>query len=198
MKISGGSARGRKIGLKKSFLKKDEGDELRPTSAKVREALFDIIRKELPGSLFLDLYAGTGGVGIEALSRGAAKVVMVEANKLRVRMILHLLREFGLADRGRLLNQKAYDFAEREGDRRQQYDIIFLDPPYQSEEVTKMLSLIGRGEIIRQGGLVIAEHFFKTRLPESEGVLKFVKAYEYGDTVLTVYKSVSGLRGGSE
>ncbi|MCL4477262.1 MAG: 16S rRNA (guanine(966)-N(2))-methyltransferase RsmD [Nitrospirae bacterium] len=189
MRISGGSAKGRKIGFKKAFLKKDEGDVLRPTSAKVREALFDIIRKELPGSVFLDLYAGTGGVGIEALSRGAAKAVMVEANKLRVRMIHHLLSEFNFSDRARVANLKAFDFAGKEGEKGQRYDIIFLDPPYGSEELTKMLPLIGEGKIIREGGLVIAEHFFKTKLPESVGKLKFVKGYKYGDTVLTLYKS---------
>src|SRR3990170_603 len=89
MRISGGIAKGRRIGFKKAFSKKDEGDELRPTSSKVREALFDIIRNKLPGASFLDLYAGTGGIGIEALSRGAAKVVFVESNTLRIRMIHH-------------------------------------------------------------------------------------------------------------
>jgi len=189
MRISGGSAKGRRIGFRKAFRKKEEGDDLRPTSAKVREALFDIIRNELPGSLFLDLYAGTGGVGIEALSRRAAKAVMVEANKLRVRMIHQLLSEFNFTERARVVNLRAYDFAEREGEKGRQYDIIFLDPPYCSEELTKILPLIGHGKIIREGGLVIAEHFFKTKLPEAAGKLKFVKDYKYGDTVLTVYKS---------
>ena len=189
MRISGGSARGRKIGFRKAFWKRDEGDELRPTSAKVREALFDILRKELPGSVFLDLYAGTGGVGIEALSRGAARAVMVESNKLRVRMIHHLLSEFDFSRSARVVNLRAYDFMEREGEREERYDIVFLDPPYGSEELTKILPLIGKGKIIREGGLVIAEHFSKTKLPGSVGGLKFVKGYKYGDTVLTVYRS---------
>ena len=189
MRISGGNAKGRKIGFRKAFLKKNESDELRPTSAKVREALFDIIRKELPGSVFLDLYAGTGGVGIEALSRGAAKVVMVETNTLRVRLIQHLLSEFDFSGRARVVNLRACDFMEREGEKGQRYDIIFLDPPYGSEELTKVLSLIGEGKSIREGGLVVAEHFSKTKLPESVGRLACVKGYKYGDTVLTLYKS---------
>jgi len=188
VRISGGSAKGRKIGLKKAFLKKGEGDELRPTSAKVREALFDIIRKELPGSVFLDLYAGTGGVGIEALSRGAAKVVMVETNTLRVRLIERLLSEFGFSGRARVVNVRACDFLDREGEKGQRYDIVFLDPPYGSADLTKILSLIGEGKIIREGGLVIAEHFSKTKLPEAAGRLAYVKDYKYGDTALTLYK----------
>lgn len=188
MRIAGGSAKGRRIGFKKAFLERYEGDELRPTSAKVREALFDIIRKEVPGSLFLDLYAGTGAVGIEALSRGAARSVMVEANKPRVRMIHRLVEEFGFRDRARVVNEKANEFIRSEGKRGQQYDIIFLDPPYGSKELLQMLYLIGEGKIIREGGLVIAEHFVKTRLPESSGRLKVLKDYRYGDTMLTVYK----------
>jgi 16S rRNA (guanine966-N2)-methyltransferase len=189
VRISGGSAKGRKIGPKKAFLKKGEGDELRPTSAKVREALFDIIRKELPGSAFLDLYAGTGGVGIEALSRGAAKAVMVETNTLRARLIEHLLSEFGFSGRARVANVRACDFMEKDRGKGQRYDIIFLDPPYGSGEITKIISLIGEGKIIREGGLVIAEHFSKTKLPEAAGSLSCVKSYKYGDTVLTLYKS---------
>jgi 16S rRNA (guanine(966)-N(2))-methyltransferase RsmD len=188
MRISGGSAKGRKIGFRKAFLKKGE-DDLRPTSAKVREALFDIVRKELPGSVFLDLYAGTGGVGIEALSRGAAKAVMVEKNKLRVLMIQHLLSEFNFSHKARVVKLTANDFMEREEEKGQRYDIIFLDPPYYSEEVTKILPLIGEGKIIRDGGLVVVEHFFKTKLPESVGRLAFVKGYKYGDTVLTLYRA---------
>ncbi len=189
MRISGGSARGRKIGFRKAFLRKGEGDELRPTSAKVREALFDIIRKDLPGAVFLDLYAGTGGVGIEALSRGAAKAVMVETNPLRARMIHHLLTEFGFSDRATVVNGRAYDFLERERERGRRYDIIFIDPPYDSEELAKVLFFIGEGKVTGEGALVIAEHFFKTGLPGSAGRLARVKSYRYGDTVLTLYRS---------
>ena len=185
------------MGFRKAFLKEDDGEGLRPTAAKVREALFDIIRKELPGSAFLDLYAGTGGVGIEALSRGAGEAVLVETNKLRVRMIRHLLGEFGFSDRARVLNQKAWDFTVGEGGRGHLYDIIFLDPPYQSGEIEKLLSLIGEGKIVRAGGLVIAEHFFKTMLPASAGRLQFVKSYKYGDTVLSMYRAVSDSGGGA-
>jgi 16S rRNA (guanine(966)-N(2))-methyltransferase RsmD len=188
MRISGGSARGRKIGFRKAFRTSGKDDELRPTSAKVREALFDIIRRELPGAVFLDLYAGTGGVGIEALSRGASRAVMVESNKLRVRMISQLLSEFDFSASARVVNRRAYDFLEKE-EGRGQYDIIFLDPPYDSEELAKLLPLIGGGMIIREGGLVIAEHFLKTGLPDCTGRLSLLKRYKYGDTVLTVYRA---------
>ncbi len=196
VRISGGSAKGRKIGFRKAFLRSDEGEELRPTSSKVREALFDIIRRELPGALFLDLYAGTGGVGIEALSRGAAEAIFVESNALRAGMIRSLLSEFGFGDRGRVLHAKAFDFMMREIRKGRRYDIVFVDPPYSSGELTKILPLMGEGEIVREGGLVVAEHFFKTKLPEGIGRLRLVKGYRYGDTVLTVYKSFHDSQGG--
>jgi len=189
MRISGGSARGRRIGFRKAFSHSDEEDELRPTSAKVREALFDIIRKELPGAVFLDLYAGTGAVGIEALSRGAAKAVLVDANILRTGIARRLLSEFRFGDKGRVVSGKAFDFVRRETEKGQKYDIIFLDPPYRSEELMKILPLIGVGRLVRAGGMVIAEHFFKTKLPAAVGGLRLVRAYKYGDTMLTVYRA---------
>ncbi len=187
MRISAGTARGRRIGFKKAFLRKDEDVELRPTSSKVREALFDIIRNRLSGALFLDLYAGTGGVGIEALSRGASKVVFVESSKSRVKMLERLLNEFNFADQSSVLNVKACDFIRKEAEEGKKYDIVFLDPPYHSGELTEALLLIGEGGILEDGGIVIAEHFFKTKLPETMNRLRLVKAYKYGDTVLSVY-----------
>lgn len=188
MRISGGSAKGRKIGLRRAFLQADEGDELRPTSAKVREALFDIIRKELPGSTFLDLYSGTGGVGIEALSRGAALATLVESNRLRAEMIRHLLSEFGFGERAAVVNARAFDFVKREIKKGRTYDIVFVDPPYLSEELMEILPFIGEGGMMREGGIVIAEHSSRTTLPGRAGMLRLKKSYQYGDTVLTIYQ----------
>jgi 16S rRNA (guanine966-N2)-methyltransferase len=187
MRISAGTAKGRRIGYKKAFLTKDEGDELRPTASKVREALFDIIRNRLHGAVFLDLYAGTGGVGMEALSRGASKVVFVESNRLRVRMIERLLSEFNFVNQAAALNMGARDFIKKETEAGKRYDIVFLDPPYHSGELMEVLPLIGEGNILEEGGIVVAEHFFKTKLPDTVKRLRLIKSYKYGDTVLTVY-----------
>ncbi len=187
MRISAGSAKGRRIGYKKVFLARGEEDELRPTASKVREALFDIIRSRLPGAVFLDLYAGTGGVGIEALSRGASRVVFVESSRSRVKMIERLLSQFKFSERSAVLNLKAYDFIRRTTKEGKRYDIVFLDPPYHSGELMEILPLIAGGNILEDGGIVIAEHFFKTKLPDTLNGLKLKKSYKYGDTVLSVY-----------
>lgn len=188
MRISGGVAKGRKIGIKKAFSKKVEDFELRPTSSKVREALFDIIRDKVSEASFLDLYAGTGAVGIEALSRGARNAVFVESDLLRAKLINNLLIEFSLKDKARVVKMSAFDFILGEGRRGHKYDIVFVDPPYHSEELMKMLSLIGRGDILEAAGIVVVEHFSKITLPDIIGDIMFVKHYKYGDTTLSLYR----------
>lgn len=186
IRISGGVAKGRKIDYKKTSAGEDK---LRPTSSKVREAIFDILRDRIIGSTFVDLYAGSGGVGIEALSRGAGCTVFVETNPLRIKIIEQLIDEFGFKDRARVRRSKAYDFLEREAKKGSSFDIIFLDPPYQSEELMKVLPLIGKTGLLKPNGILIAEHFSKRTLPEEIEGLRMVKSYRYGDTSLTLYRS---------
>jgi 16S rRNA (guanine(966)-N(2))-methyltransferase RsmD len=192
MRISGGAAKGRRIPYKKASARGKDEERLRPTSSKVREAIFDILRDRIDGSSFVDLYAGSGSVGIEALSRGAKKVTFVETNILRIRIIEQLLSEFGFKEKAEIIRSKAYDFIEREARRGGSYDIIFLDPPYQSEELMKVLPLIGRTRVLKDNGVVVAEHFSKRTLPDNIEGLTMVRSYRYGDTALTVYRSGAG------
>lgn len=187
MRVIAGAAKGRKFGFKKAFSKTTAADDLRPTSSKVREAIFNIIRDKLQGSVFLDLYAGTGGVGLEALSRGASEVVFVEANASRVKIITRLLSEFGFAERSRVINSDAYDFISMKSETRK-YDIIFLDPPYRSEELRKLLPVLGKGSALRDSGVVIVEYLSKTVVPDIIDRLRLVKKYKYGDTGLALYR----------
>lgn len=190
MRISAGVAKGRRIGFKKAFSsRKSEAGELRPTSSKVRQALFDIIRDRIDGAVFLDLYAGTGSIGIEALSRGSRQAVFVESDRLRIKMIEQLLSEFRFRDQAKVVAMNARNFVDREAKKGKRYDIIFLDPPYHSEELMEILPRVGKGTILKEDGLVIAEHFSKMKLPEVAGNLRLVRSYRYGDTMLTVYKT---------
>jgi 16S rRNA (guanine(966)-N(2))-methyltransferase RsmD len=188
MRISGGTAKGRKIGIRKAFSRKADEDELRPTSAKVREAFFDIVRNRLTGATFLDLYAGTGAIGIEALSRGASRVVFVETNALRIEIIRYLLSELTFRENAELVKMKAYDFLRKGNTRSAKYDIIFLDPPYSSEELTNVIPLISQRDCLKEEGLVVAEHFHKTVLPDVSDRLRLARKYRYGDTVLSLYR----------
>lgn len=186
VRISAGSAKGRRIGLNKALLK--GGQELRPTSSKVREALFNILQAKILGASFLDLYAGAGGVGIEALSRGAAFVVFVESDRVRAQTVQRLLSKFALVERSRVVQAMAREFILKERGEGHAYDIIFLDPPYSSHEYGEILPLIGEGDILADQGSVIAEHGSKTVLPEKIGRLVFIKRYVYGDTALSSFR----------
>jgi 16S rRNA (guanine(966)-N(2))-methyltransferase RsmD len=172
------------------FSSKTAADELRPTSAKVREAIFDILQNEIKGAVFLDLYAGTGAVGIEALSRGAEQVVLVERNKERARAIGQYIGQADVEDRVDVYVQNAEVFLKRACAAGALFDIIFADPPYASDEINKVLVLLNKHNVLGEGGCLIIEHASKSRLPDDTGPFKFKRNYRYGDTMLTLYKKV--------
>lgn len=193
MRISGGIAKGRRVIHRKSFSKRFDEDKLRPTSAKVREAVFDILGNRIIDCRFLDLYAGTGAVGIEALSRGAGLVVFVDESPALTRFIADLINRYGFTGKARVVRDRAARFvtagraslaAVAEGF---QFDIAFVDPPYASGEIETILPLFGTGCVLRSGGLLLAEHSSKIMLPVDAGGLRPVKRYQYGDTALTLF-----------
>ncbi len=188
MRISGGIAKGRKIVTKKYFSMAPDEEQLRPTSSKVREALFDIIRNEIDGASFVDLYAGTGTVGLEALSRGASRAIFVEPNDLRISTIKKNADEFGFREKALVVRSRAYEFLEKSSSKKKSFDIFFVDPPYHSEEIRRVLPLIGEKGLLNKSGVVIVEHFFKKEIPDTAGELKINRNYRYGDTMLTFYR----------
>jgi 16S rRNA (guanine(966)-N(2))-methyltransferase RsmD len=188
MRISGGIAKGRRTATKGLLSKTSDGEKLRPTSSKVREALFDIIRDRIEGASFVDLYAGTGTVGLEALSRGASRAIFVEPNDLRISTIKKNADEFGFREKAQVVKNRAYKFLEKSSSEKENFDIFFIDPPYHSEEIGKILPLIGEKGLLNKNGVVIVEHFFKKKVPETTGELKIYRSYRYGDTMLTFYR----------
>ncbi len=190
MRISGGTVKGRRTAPRKLLTTTSSGERLRPTSSKVREAFFDIIRNRIAGASFADLYAGTGTVGLEALSRGAQKAVFVEPDESRSRTIRCAVSELGFGDRSDIIKGKADEFLKRASSEHGCLDIIFLDPPYHSEEIEKVLPLIGEGGLLSEKGIVVLEHFSKKKVPDIAGRLKKEKSYKYGDTMLTLYRKV--------
>jgi 16S rRNA (guanine966-N2)-methyltransferase len=188
MRISGGSAKGRRTATKKLFARGSQGERIRPTSAKVREALFDILRNRIEDAAFVDLYAGTGAVGFESLSRGAAKAVFIESDPALVETMRRNADDFGFSEKAQIIRGRADEFLRNAASVHEQYDIFFLDPPYQSEEIEKALPVLGKEELLKADGIIIVEHFFKKKLPERAGFLKMHKNYRYGDTMLTLYK----------
>jgi len=164
---------------------------LRPTTGKVREALFDILRGRMEGARFLDLYAGTGTVGIAALKEGAAEAVFVESSRESIKKISQLTQKSGLAEKTKIITKKVLPFIEWAEENGLTFDIIFLDPPYHTDEVFSALSAIGKSDILEKEGIVISEHFKKRQLPDRFGKLHKLREYKYGDSVLSLYTEVN-------
>lgn len=189
MRISSGEFKGRKIGKKRLFAGKGGKDVLRPTPAKVREAIFDILRNHLEGASFLDLYAGSGTVGIEAASRGADRIIFVESVRSRANAIEEIVEKIGLIGRAYIYCEQVDIFLKRAARSAERFDIIFADPPYASDEVDKVLSLIGEYGILDAQGVLLIEHEKKKKIPEKMESLTLKKQYRYGDTMLALYRN---------
>jgi len=181
--------KGRKtVVSRKVFAGKNDRSELRPTSAKVREALFDILRNDIGNASFLDLYAGTGTIGLEALSRGAARALLVENDSVRCRAIQDFIDRTGLAGKAVVYKQPAAEFLKRTSLPGSSFDIVFADPPYASPETAEIPHLVGGSDILKQGGCLVIEHSSKAEMPAEAGLLQLVKKYRYGDTMLSLYR----------
>jgi 16S rRNA (guanine(966)-N(2))-methyltransferase RsmD len=189
MRISGGELKGRKIPGKGLGLVCRQG-ELRPTSSKIRESIFNILGDKIIEAVFVDLYAGTGAVGTEAMSRRANTVYFVEEDRKRARAIEELIEGCGCRNRAVIVNRNAGDFIMKEEFRGALFDIVFLDPPYRSRELEKVLPVLGRGTVLAEDAVVLAEHMSKAEMPDEAGVLEKKKTYRYGDTSLTLYGKV--------
>jgi 16S rRNA (guanine966-N2)-methyltransferase len=173
MRVIAGEFRSRRI-------KSLPGRELRPTPDRLRETLFNIIAAEVPGSVFLDAYAGTGAVGIEALSRGASRAIFLEKNKGALALIRENLDSLGVLSRAAVISGPAL----RElGGRRA--DIVFLDPPYPLEsEYRQALQLIARAA----PKLVIAQHSVRFDPGDYAGALVRFRLVKQGDSALSFYQ----------
>ena len=166
---------------------------LRPTSDRLRETLFNILGPAVRDSLFVDLYAGTGAVGIEALSRGAREVVFVEAHAATAWLVRENVASLGVApgEKGaaEIIEAPAMKGLEKLAARHRQADFIFLDPPYEDvREHERVLEFLDASHLVAPRGLVIVEHSRKTELPERLERLERVRLLEQGDAALSFYR----------
>ena len=182
MRVITGSARGRR-------LKELEGLETRPTTDRVKESMFNILQFDIEGSRVLDLFAGTGQLGIEALSRGAAAAVFVEQRRDAAALVRDNLRLTGLADRARVVNGEALSYLASAGE---QFDIIFLDPPYAAGLWKPVLEAVSRFDILSDHGIIICESPQDEALPEAVGSCRVHRTYRYGRIRLTTYHREEG------
>ena len=181
MRVISGTAKG-------ITLKAVPGMRTRPTSDKVKEAMFSIIGPYFDGGIALDLFAGTGGLGIEALSRGLDKAIFVDADKTCVGVIRNNLRAAGFLERAEVYRNDAFRALKALAKRQIRFRLVFLDPPYRLriiEELTESLQKLG---LVEEGSVIVAEHDAAYACADRIGAAECKKRAEYGDTALSIYR----------
>jgi 16S rRNA (guanine966-N2)-methyltransferase len=181
VRVIAGSAKGRRLATLQTL-------RLRPTPDRVREALFNILGTRIDGAAVLDLFAGSGAIGLEALSRGARVAVFVEAHEPACRLIGKNLQRCGLQAEAALWCRDVLEAIPALKMQGQTFDVIFLDPPYQSALLEETLQQLADGRLLSADGQVIAEHFFKRLLPERCGRLQRARLSRFGDVALSFYR----------
>jgi 16S rRNA (guanine(966)-N(2))-methyltransferase RsmD len=178
MRVITGKARG-------INLKTPEGLQTRPTADRVKEALFSIIQFDIPGARVLDLFGGTGQLGIEALSRGAKSATFVDASNTACNLIRENLKRTRLQEESRVICSDYLAFLGRCSEK---YDIIFLDPPYAEVFLENALNRITEIDILQSGGIIITERPLEKELSMDFPGYSRSKDYKYGKVLLTIYR----------
>jgi 16S rRNA (guanine966-N2)-methyltransferase len=188
LRIQSGESRGRKLKSPPKHVL------VRPILARIRKSLFDIIRMRLRGARFLDLYAGTGTVGLEALSNGAASTVFVEAEKACCKVIRDNMARMGMEDRGEVLQGDVTRGLRWVGG---SFDFIFMGPPYKTEDKTALaltvptLARIEEASLLASGGWVIGQHHKKEPLAGLSPTWEMFRQNVYGDSILSFFRAKS-------
>ena len=166
------------------------GSELRPTSDRLRETLFDVLSaaRDLRDSVWLDLYAGTGAVGIEAISRGAREVFFIDRDPDCISLVRQNLASLDIRSGAEVISANALRGLEKLAARHLIADFIFLDPPYNDDGYTQVLEYLDASHLVAPQGIVIAEHSSKLELPERLVRLERTRLLEQGDAALSFYR----------
>lgn len=191
MRIIAGTYRSR-------LLKSLKGQALRPTSDRLRETLFNVLGSAVVGARFLDVFAGTGAVGIEALSRGSADVVFIENHAPAAALIKRNLETLDVHSGTTILTSDAVRGLELLASRNRlsdaQFDYVFVDPPYASTvDYSRVLRFLGTGAVVAPNGIVVVEHRHDFSLPEHVGELHRVRILKQGDAALSFFRRVSSV-----
>ncbi len=182
MRVLAGTLKGQRLTTAK-------GPATRPTADRVRIACLDTLMPYLPAGPFLDLFAGAGGVGIEALSRGAPSAVFVELDGPALRALRDNIERLGLGDRARVMREDAASALLALARRGARFAVVFLDPPYESRRAARALEAVAAGTALAPGAVVVLQHSTKSPPPGALGVLDTWKTRRFGETTLTFFRS---------
>jgi len=179
MRIISGDSKGRKLATPKDL-------SLRPTSDRVKESIFNILRGQIEGGTVLDLFAGTGNLGIEALSRGAKEVTFVEKGKQALRLIQKNLEQFGMEERSEVLPTDANRAIEILKERGKAFDLIFMDPPYEQGLIERTLMKLNSHPIYHKDSVLVVEHHRRERLSSAVKGWNLIRQRRIGETVISL------------
>ena len=177
MRIITGSARGKR-------LQTPEGLHTRPTSDRVKQSVFNIIQFDIEGRKVLDLFGGSGQLGLEAMSRGAASCVIVDGDRAAQKAIEANIRNCGFDRNCQLIKGDSFTFLQRQ--KKESYHLIFLDPPYGGELLNRAIAEICRIDILAEGGIMVCESASVDVVAPVQAPYRVVKQYRYGHTDLTI------------
>lgn len=180
MRVISGKARGLKLNTPKN-------EDVRPTTDRVKESLFNIINGYIIDGEILDLFAGTGSLGIECLSRGANKCVFVDVSKTSIDIVKSNIKKARVEDNAEILNIDYKSAIDKVKNKTYKFDIIFMDPPYYENMFIDALKKIDGSDILKDDGIIVVEHDTKQEFPESIGNLIKDRSKKYGNTTLTFY-----------
>lgn len=178
MRIISGTSKGRKLVTPKSR-------SLRPTSDRVKESIFNILRIEMEEKVILDLFAGTGNLGIEALSRGAKKAIFVEKGRQAIRLIQRNLHQLGLEERSEIVPKDANRAIGILKQREESFDVILMDPPYEKGLIQKTLMKLKSYPIYNKESILVIEHNKREPLPDTLTGWNLIRQRKIGDTVIS-------------
>jgi 16S rRNA (guanine(966)-N(2))-methyltransferase RsmD len=181
MRISGGTLRGRR-------LHSPAGEKTRPTSDLLRQALFNVLGERIRDARVLDLYAGSGALGIEALSRGAATATFVEADRTAAACLGRNLDALALSDRSRLIVREVFRALRDLAQAGETFTCVLIDPPYGEDLAPRTIEALAPGPVLSENALLVVQAFHKTPLPERTGTLVMTWDRRYGESRLTVYE----------
>jgi 16S rRNA (guanine966-N2)-methyltransferase len=173
--------------FKNRNLKMPDSRDVRPTSQKVRKAIFDVLSGQVEGKKVLDLFSGSGAIGFEALSAGAENITFVEKKRLSIKTIAENALSLDVKPRCRIISADVLETLDSLNAKGSRYDLVFADPPYLGGLAKKCLLKIGSCDILLAPAIVVIEHYKKDELPTESKNLKLWQLKSYGDTLVSFY-----------
>lgn len=181
MRIISGIARGRKLFPPASMI-------TRPTLDRVKESIFDIIQNEVPYSVVLDAFAGTGSLGLEAVSRGAKSCILIDQSPETYSLLRKNVENLEFDDKCQTINMDSYKALENLGDKNEEFDLIFIDPPYSKDMIPPAVDIITNKNMLKKDGLIVTKIDSEEEIYEGNKSIVLTRYKKYGNTTICFYK----------